>query len=214
MLISALLDEAHYVKNPAARRSAAVLDWTRRVGRVVFLTGTPMENRVEEFKNLVGYLRPQMEAGIDGSRAVAGPTAFRRAVAPVYLRRNQEDVLAELPVLVRTDEWVAFGRYDFAAYRDAVAAGNFMAMRRAAYAPTDADPTSSAKLQRLLELVTESAANGRKVVVFSYFRDVLDTVHAAIGRHALAPLTGSVPPAHRQAMVDDFSRRDGHAVLI
>lgn len=52
----------------------------------------------------------------------------------MYLRRNQEDVLAELPDLIRTDEWVEFGRYDYAAYRDAVVQGNFMAMRRAAYA--------------------------------------------------------------------------------
>jgi superfamily II DNA or RNA helicase len=211
-----VVDEAHYVKNPAARRSRAVYLWTERAERILFLTGTPMENRVEEFKNLVYYLQPQAAALLDGSRAVAGPDAFRRAVAPVYLRRNQEDVLSELPELVRTDEWVEFGRQDFVAYRDAVAAGNFMAMRRAAYASTD--PSDSAKLQRLLELVVESAENGRKVVVFSYFRDVLATVHSAISRrvfqHVLGPVTGNVPPTQRQAAVDEFSRAEGNAVLI
>src|SRR2546430_14052922 len=35
-----------------------------------------------------------------------------------------EDVLAELPDLVRTDEWVEFGQHDFAAYREAGAARN------------------------------------------------------------------------------------------
>jgi SNF2 family DNA or RNA helicase len=118
----------------------------------------------------------------------------------------------ELPDLVRADEWVEFARHDFAAYREAVAVGNFMAMRRAAYATTD--PRHSAKLQRLLELVTESSDNGRKVVVFSYFRAVLDTVHSAIGRHAFGPLTGSVPASERQAAVDAFSRVDGHACLV
>jgi SNF2 family DNA or RNA helicase len=145
-----VVDEAHFVKNPSAQRSQAVDAWTGRAERVLFLTGTPMENRVEEFKNLVRYLQPKAVAGIDGSQGVAGPVAFRRAVAPVYLRRNQEDVLAELPELVRADEWVEFGRHDSAAYHAAVAAGNFMAMRRAAYAT--ADPRQSAKLQRLLEL--------------------------------------------------------------
>jgi superfamily II DNA or RNA helicase len=206
-----VVDEAHYVKNRAAQRSRIMVGWTERVERVLFLTGTPMENRVGEFESLVSYLRPQLLAGIHSSSAVAGATAFRRAVAPVYLRRNQEDVLTELPALVRTDEWVEFGRQDFAAYRDAVRAGNFMAMRRAAYAP--GDPGDSAKLQRLLELVSETAANGRKVVVFSYFRDVLDTVHQAIGR-SFGPITGDVTPARRQAIVDDFSRASGRAVLI
>ena len=68
---------------------------------------------------------------------------------------------------------------DLAAYRDAVAAGNFMAMRRAAYA--SGSPAGSAKLGRLVEIVEEASANGRKVVVFSYFRDVLDTVASVLG---------------------------------
>ena len=39
---------------------------------------------------------------------------------------------------------------------------------------------TSAKLGRLAELVDEAADNGRKVVIFSYFRDVLDTVQAIL----------------------------------
>ena len=55
-----VVDEAHYVKNPDTMRSAAVRAWTDQVERVLFLTGTPMENRVEEFRNLVGYLQPEL----------------------------------------------------------------------------------------------------------------------------------------------------------
>ena len=120
------------MKNPEARRSIAVRAWTARADRVLFLTGSPMENRVEEFKNLVGYLQPQVLPSISGTDAVAGAVAFRQAVAPVYLRRNQEDVLTELPDLVSKDEWVEFSAPDFRIYRDAVASGNFMSMRRAA----------------------------------------------------------------------------------
>jgi len=140
-----VVDEAHYIKNPDARRSKALREWTRRIDRVLFMTGTPMENRVEEFRNLVGYLQPGLVDSVDGIDALAGSRAFRRAVAPAYLRRNQEDVLAELPPLTRIDEWEEFGPHELAAYGQAVEAGNFMAMRRAAYV---AD--SSAKLRRLI----------------------------------------------------------------
>jgi len=207
-----VVDEAHYVKNPRARRSEAVRAWTGRAQRVLFLTGTPMENRVEEFKSLVTYLRPGLVTTVNSSRAVAGPDAFRKVVAPVYLRRNQEDVLAELPDLVRVDEWVEFSRHDFAAYRAAVAEGNFMAMRRAAYSGRTA--ALSAKLERLVELTAEAAANGRKVVVFSFFREVLNTVWTALGERSYGPLTGAMPPAVRQDLVDEFSRVDSHAVLV
>jgi SNF2 family DNA or RNA helicase len=141
-----------------------------------------------------------------------GAGHFRAAVAPVYLRRNQDDVLQELPPRVETEEWVELTASDLRAYRDAVAEGNFMAMRRAAYVP--GTPAASAKLGRLVEIVGEASANGRKVVVFSYFRDVLNTVAAVLGNVALGPLTGSTPPIQRQAMVDDFGNRRGPAVLV
>lgn len=205
-----VVDEAHYVKNPGTRRSRAVAGWTARAEHVLFLTGTPMENRVEEFRNLVQLLQPDLVPHIRHSDAVAGSQAFRTAVAPAYLRRNQQDVLTELPELLQSDEWEDFSSADLAAYRAAVAAGNFMAMRRAAYAV----PKRSAKLQRLVELVREAAENGLKVVVFSFFRDVLTAVHDTVGPAAFGPLTGSVTAEERQEMVDAFTAAPGHAVLI
>ncbi|MFF3440636.1 DEAD/DEAH box helicase [Streptosporangium sp. NPDC002721] len=226
-----VVDEAHYVKNPAARRSRAVARWCARTDRVLFMTGTPMENRVEEFRNLIGYLRPDLLPGIRNGDMAALATgdakgrSFRRAVAPVYLRRNQEDVLTELPDLVQVDEWEEFSPADLTAYRKAVADGNFMAMRRAAYAV----PETSAKLQRLLELVDEAADNGLKVVVFSYFRDVMAAVHEALGGSGSlgspgplgdpggrvhGPISGDLGTAQRQRVIDEFTAAPGHAVLL
>lgn len=205
-----VVDEAHFVKNPEARRSKAVARWAARTDRVLFLTGTPMENRVEEFRNLVGYLQPALMPEIDNSDGAAGSQAFRRAVAPAYLRRNQEDVLTELPDLVHVDEWEDFSTADEAAYREAVAAGNFMAMRRAAYR----DPEKSAKLERLRELVEESAGTQLKVVVFSYFRDVLAAVQQALGPSAYGPISGGLTASRRQQLVDEFTAAPGHAVLL
>jgi SNF2 family DNA or RNA helicase len=75
-----------------------------------------------------------------------------------------------------------------------------------------------AYLQRLRELVAEAAENGLKVVVFSYFRDVLEAVRGALGEggsgRLSGPITGSVPAAHRQRLVDEFTAADGHAVLL
>jgi SNF2 family DNA or RNA helicase len=169
-----------------------------------------MENRVEEFRNLVRHLRPDLLPRIHSSSAVAGPHAFRKSVAPAYLRRNQQDVLTELPALLQVDEWEEFSAADQDAYREAVEAGNFMAMRRAGYVHAE----KSAKLQRLRELVSEAAENGLKVVVFSYFRDVLATVHEALGEGVFGPISGSVPAARRQQLVDEFAAAGGHAVLL
>jgi SNF2 family DNA or RNA helicase len=207
-----VVDEAHYAKNPAAERTKAVRDWIIRTGRVLFLTGTPMENRVEEFRTLVGHLRPDLVYRISAVDGLIGAQRFRQAVAPVYLRRNQSDVLEELPPRLDAEEWVALEGTALAVYREAVASGNFMAMRRAAFAP--GNPADSAKLNRLLEIVEEAASNGRKVVVFSFFRDVLGTVAAVLGDIAIGPLTGSISPVDRQSMVDQFTAHPGPAALV
>jgi superfamily II DNA or RNA helicase len=207
-----VVDEAHYVKNPTTKRSRAVSRIAAGAERVLFLSGTPMENRVDEFQALVSHLRPEIAATMGSQHGVLGVEAFRRAAAPVYLRRNQQDVLSELPELVQVDEWEEFGAQDGAAYRAAVAGGNFMAMRRAAF--TVSQPRDSAKLTRLLEISQEAMANGRKVVVFSYFRDVLDTVCVALGPRARGPITGSTSTIERQRIVDNFTTAQTPAVLV
>ena len=204
-----VVDEAHFVKNPGTARSRSVAEAVDRAQRVLFLTGTPMENRVEEFRNLVGYLRPEVAARVGAQDGLAGARAFRRAVAPTYLRRNTDDVLSELPEKIEVEDWVQLSEEDEAAYAYAVTAGHLMAMRRAAFvAPT------SAKLERLAQLVEEAAEDGMKVVVFSYFLSVLSTVAQRLGDAVIGSITGAVPPAGRQHLVDDFTGRVGHAVLL
>jgi SNF2 family DNA or RNA helicase len=220
-----VVDEAHSVKNPEAKRSKAVALWAERCPRALFMTGTPMENRVAEFRNLVRMLDPGVadaldgddgrggQAALGGSAVLVGSVAFRKAVAPVYLRRNQDDVLTELPSLQQTDEWEELSASDEEAYGEAVRAGNFMAMRRAAYAR----PEKSAKLERLREIVEEAGQNGQRTVVFSYFRDVLDVVRQTLASGAapvFGPLIGDVPAARRQRIVDDFAATPGPAVLL
>jgi SNF2 family DNA or RNA helicase len=207
-----VVDEAHYVKNPRAQRTVAVNDFMKFSERTLFLTGTPMENRVDEFRALVGYLEPKIAARINTLDGLAGAATFRTAVAPVYLRRNQEDVLQELPDKIETEEWVALEGEDFDAYRTAVAEGSFMAMRQAAYLPGTA--AGSAKLARLVEIAEEAMANGRKVIVFSFVRGVLQTVANGLGGAVIGTITGSVPPTKRQQLVDGFTKARDACVLV
>lgn len=205
-LACVIVDEAHYIKNPGAKRSQLLAGVIEQVKGAILLTGTALENRIDEFRTLVRYLRPDL---LEGETDV--PVAeFRELVAPVYLRRNQADVLDELPDLVEVDDWVEATGADDAAYRKAVDEGNFMAMRRAAFVAG----AGSAKMERLVDIAEEARDNGRRVIVFSHFRDVLDSVMVALGDVAVGPLTGDVPAARRQELVDEFSAAEGGAVLV
>ena len=205
-------DEAHYVKNPAAKRTQATLRQIEAVDRVLLLTGTPVENRLEEFRSLVGHVRPDLADRMGPGSGLVGTDAFRSAVADVYLRRNQSDVLDELPPRIDNDEWVELTQADRRAYTRAVASGNFMAMRRAAFEAAAVE--QSAKLHRLVEIVDEAAGNGWKTVVFSSFLDVLRAADTALGQRSVGLLTGRLDPSARQALVDEFSASPEPLVLV
>ena len=207
-----IVDEAHYVKNPAARRTQALLALRKRVERVLFMTGTPLENRVDEMCFLVSCLRPDIAGQVQKMKYISSAPQFREKLAPVYLRRTREDVLSELPELIEKEQWCEMGPAEWTAYMLAVAAQNFMAMRQVSWDVGNLKHSSKAK--RLLELCDEAREDGRKVIVFSYFRDTIRAVQELLGRRALEPITGSVSPQRRQEIVDAFAEAEDGAVLI
>lgn len=138
------------------------------------------------------------------------PAAGRGTVCvPVRHCVGEDDVLTELPDKIETESWVQLSDTDEAQYASAVSSRNLMAMRQAAFSAL-----SAAKLERLQELVEEAAEDGMKVVVFSYFLGVLKLAQSALGPAVAGTITGSIPPAVRQQLIDEFTRRPGHAVLL
>ncbi|MGC4154392.1 MAG: DEAD/DEAH box helicase, partial [Propionicimonas sp.] len=204
-LAALIVDEAHFVKNPGTARSRVVRRLAGLADHVWFLTGTPMENTAGEFAELIRYLQSDL---VPPDGMPSGSVAFRRRVSPVYLRRNALDVLVELPSRQEIDEWVYLTAVDEVRYAAAVRSGNLMEIRRAGFGAP-----SCAKLDRLGELLAEAAANGLKVVVYSFFLDVLGWAETVAGAPAFGPLTGAVPATERQRVVDAFTAHAGPAVL-
>lgn len=207
-----IVDEAHFIKNAATGRSRTIQRWLDKCPNVIFLTGTPMENRVEEFIALAKLLDKTLGNDLSRAALAAGAESFRRTVAPIYLRRNTDEVLKELPELIEVTEFCTWEGVDQQNYADAVAVGNFMAMRRAAFHPMGQQVPS--KLERLIELVDEAIAGGQKVIIFSFFRTVIEQVIFALGEKAVGPITGSVSSAMRQSIVDQFQVDKNAHVLV
>lgn len=210
-----VVDEAHYAKNPGTARSRAVTAIAERSKRVCYMSGTPLENRIEEFRSLISQLQPELaeRLGVEtpaDDGLVVGRQAFLTAVAPVYVRRNQKDVLQELPERIEKEEWIDLSPAELDLYRDAVGKRQIMAMRRTA--TLGVPGVRSSKLERLDELLQEYRADGRKVLVFSFFLNVL----AAVARRErpIGTISGSVPPAERQRLCDAFTETDGYALLL
>ncbi len=154
-----VLDEAQRIKNWATKTATYVKRLEPRYRLV--LTGTPMENRLEELASIMDWvddhalepkwrLAPLHSVSADGAREVVGARhlgTLRERLAPSLLRRVRSDVLSQLPP------------------RDALLRS-----------------LSSPKLAEARALLSTLAIEqGRKVVVFSQWRRMLQLVHWAVG---------------------------------
>ncbi|MBE6763875.1 MAG: DEAD/DEAH box helicase [Ruminococcaceae bacterium] len=205
-------DEAHYVKNPDTKRTKALLTLLEKTEYVLFMSGTPLENRVEEMCFLVSCLQPQIAKELEDVKFLSTAEQFRLQLAPVYLRRTRDNVLQELPELTEKEQWCDLGEQEKKDYRDAVLSGNFMAIRQVSWQVDDLHLSS--KAARLVELCEQAKEQKRKVIVFSFFRSTLEKVTQLLGDRCMEPITGEIAPARRQEIVDAFGQAQDGAVLV
>ncbi|MCB1136279.1 MAG: DEAD/DEAH box helicase family protein, partial [Chlamydiia bacterium] len=101
----AILDEAQHIKNRGTRNARSVKQI--QAAHRLILTGTPIENSMEELWSLFDYLMPGLLSSFDRfvEKYLRNPSlengknleALRHKVAPFILRRMKADVLDDLP---------------------------------------------------------------------------------------------------------------------
>lgn len=196
-----VFDEAHYLKNPSARRTAAALGGSGvRAPRRLFMTGTPVFNRPQDLWTILSTSLPHIfhqQSRFKDLYAVADPRAIshekqdnltvlgRILAKTIMLRRLKADVLRELPektwqvVLmdVGKDAGEALARDEWAAmarFREAVSVNASMLQRSQILAEIAAlrRKTAEAKVPAAIEHVQSVAEQGEPIIVFTYHRDV------------------------------------------
>ncbi len=111
-----VLDEAQFIKNPAAKQAQAVRGLRAR-SRIA-LTGTPVENRLSELWSIMDFLNPgylgtpggfrkKFAVPIEKYRDDAKSVQLRSLVRPFVLRRLKSDpkVVGDLPPKVESREY-------------------------------------------------------------------------------------------------------------
>lgn len=207
-----VVDEAHYIKNPGAQRTKNVLRISQQAEALLFMTGTALENKVEEMIALMKILRPEVADSVRGMEFMATAPKFRAKVAPVYYRRKREDVLTELPELIESREWCELNAVEEVAYEEAVLKGSFPAARRVSWNVENLQDSS--KAARMLELIEEAEEDGRKIIVFSFFLDTIRKITEVLGDRCYGPINGSIDPQKRQEIIDSFDKAPAGSVLV
>lgn len=231
-------DEAQAFKNPFTQtaRSVKKLQANHRFG----LTGTPMENAIEELWSIYHVIFPQLFQGLEAYSHLTRKAIADR-VRPFMLRRVKEDVLGELPAKEETlvvSELLPDQKKLYAAYlaklkeetlkhldketfhknKIRILAG-LTRLRQICCHPAlfvEGYQGSSAKFKQLLQILDEAKMSGRRVLIFSQFTKMLDL----IGRELITRgrsyfyLDGSTAPEERVDLCGRFNGGERDLFLI
>jgi superfamily II DNA or RNA helicase len=228
-----VLDESHYCKNAAAKRTQAVQRLSAEIPRdgfVLALTGTPVINRPTE---LISQLRilgrlEDFGSGVQFGERFRGPDAHLRLHwhlrARCFVRRLKADVLQQLPAKTRAVVPVELdneAEYRLAE-RDLVA---WLRSQPLDLRELDAKVAAALRAERLVRLnalkllaargklhaalawIHDFCSSGERLVVFAHHREVQRAVlsHFPSALHIL----GEDSHAARDAALQDFQASDG-----
>ena len=207
-----VVDEAHYIKNADARRSKSVRELSNKARRLLFMTGTALENRVDEMISLIDVLRPTLANRIRSIAFMSSAPQFREQIAPVYYRRKRDDVLTELPDVIDNEELCELLPEEESLYERAVLTKHQTGIRRVSW--TIDDLNKSSKARRMREIIADAEEDDRKVLVFSFYRDTLKAISAFLGSRCTQIINGSVPVERRQEIIDEFEEMPAGSVLL
>lgn len=207
-----VLDESQRIKNAASTTNEVARSIPR--GRSWALTGTPIENSVEDLRGIFEFVAPgQLEAKMK-------PRAVGRAVSDYVLRRTKDQVLSDLPPKLFRDADVVLSPEQAESYRLAEDEG-IVRLREMKQELTirhvfelvlrlkqicNFDPTTGAscKLERLEADLEECVASGRKAIVFSQWVQTIVELRSRLARFRPAEYHGQIPSRQRDGVITHF----------
>ena len=231
-------DEAQAFKNPVTQTARAV--GKIQANNHFALTGTPIENSLEELWSIFRVVFPELFQGLKEYNNLTRKKIARR-LRPFLLRRMKADVIKELPEKVTSQEsadllpeqkklyaaYLAKLRHDTLKHLDKdtlrknrirILAG-LTRLRQICCHPAlfvDGYKGSSAKFEQLLQLIEESRLAERRVLIFSQFTKMLQLIGRELAEQGRPYfyLDGQTPSEERMERCNRFNAGERDLFLI
>lgn len=233
-----ILDEAQAFKNHATQTAQAVK--TIQARHRFALTGTPIENSLEELWSIYNVVFPGLFPGKKAFNELSRETVARR-IRPFLLRRLKSEVLKELPDKIESlqvSELLPEQKKLYAAYlaklrqealkhldkdtlrknRIRILAG-LTRLRQLCCHPAlfiEGYEGSSSKFEQLLDIVEECRSAGKRMLIFSQFTQMLGLIASELSYRGSRYfyLDGGTPPRERVELCDRFNDGERELFLI
>ena len=223
-----VLDEAQRIKNDDTATSTLVKRLRRK--RSWAMTGTPLENKIEELTSILEFV--DHVEGSETALHAPGETLLNRH-RELQLRRRKMDVLEELPAKQIIEINLSLEPRQREAYRRAEQEGIVQLRNKGAAVRVqhvlelitrlkqicnfDSQSGESAKMSDIVERLETLTAQGHRALVFSqYTDDVFGVAAVARALEAYHPLTytGGMSGSGREQVIQDFKTNIAHKALV
>ena len=207
-----LLDEAQAIKNSDSGRARGVRTIPARYRWA--LSGTPIENRLDDLVSLFAVVRPGL------LHEELSPAQAASAIGPYVKRRTKADVMKELPPKIRQDEWIELDPEQRKAYRAAEDGGRadlerlgddlsrvhiFSLITKLKMICNFGPGGQSPKLRAVEDKVESIRASGKKVLIFTQWLDAgVDRIARALAPHGVVAFDARLDARGREAAIEKF----------
>jgi len=232
---SIILDEATKIKTHKAKTTKAVK--SLRSNNHFALTGTPIENKLDELHSLIDWVRPGILGSLYhfteryvkkdfygktiGYKTEALPE-LRSKVSPYILRRTKEEVIEHLPPKTYENRVVEFNQAERREYRQLarevmedifsdVGGGMVRSLRCkqfTTYPPIFASSSEGPKVRELDDILSD---DDHKYLVFTEF--TTNCIDRLAARYNAPYIAGPIPQNERISIIDRFNADPSQRVL-
>jgi SWI/SNF-related matrix-associated actin-dependent regulator 1 of chromatin subfamily A len=235
-----VIDEVHYISNPTAIRTKLINSFAKKSKRLWLLSGTPMTSRPINYFNLLNLIDSPVAQNwmayvirycegyqfrVGGNKKVWNTSGasnleeLRDRTSRQVLRRLKTEVL-DLPEKIINPVYLRLKSkeyedlmgdyYNWYENRDestrslTVQFTKIMKVRQV---------IANEKIESTIELAENILEQGKKVIIFTNFTEVLQRIHSHFGKKSVY-LDGSCSKSSRQHAIDEFQTNDKIKIFV
>jgi len=222
-----IADEAQRIKNRNAGLSKAIREL--RANHRWGLTGTPLENHLEDVFSIFEFIKPGLFEARDYY-----PQEVQSVIKPYFLRRRKQDVLADLPPLVQNPVWLRLedeqrksyneleeqGVLELHAKGETITAHNILVLIGKLKQVCNRCPRTgeSSKMVWLRDSLDDITAEGDKALVFSQYVDErfagANWIESELANFGTLNYSKATSDKKRKEMLAAFGEKPEHKVFV
>lgn len=235
-----ILDEAHKCKNSESLQGRVIHILKARYK--IALTGTPIHNKPMDIYNILKWLEIENRNFYSFRNRYCVLNSFKRVVGHknmselssivdrCMLRRLKEEVL-DLPPKIYINEYVKMCDKQLSLYKNnkmeiiqkikegiEINENPLVELLNLRKIVNGLLTSKNPKMDRLIELILEKREEGKKVIVFSNYKEVskliLEGIEKVLSKKDIYYIDGDIKVLKRQEQVDEFQRSKEFKVII